>query len=46
MAMPDAAIAANLNKALDVEVNLLSQLTLNIILPVNNLSEAINLILG
>ncbi len=43
MAMPDAPIATNLNKAFDVEVNLFSQLTLNIILPVNNLPETIDL---
>jgi len=43
MTMPDTPIATNLNKALDVEVNLFSKLTLNIIPPVNNLSETINL---
>jgi hypothetical protein len=44
--MPDAPIATNLNKALDVEVNLFSQVTLNPIPPVNNLAEAINLFLS
>jgi len=44
MTMPDAPIATNLNKALDVEVNLLSQLTLNIIPPVDNLPETIDLL--
>jgi len=38
MTVPDTPIATNLNEALDVEVNLLSKVTLNIILPVNNLS--------
>jgi hypothetical protein len=46
MAMPHTSIAANLDQALDVKVNLLPELTLNSVLPINVLSEAINLILG
>jgi hypothetical protein len=44
MAMPDTPIATNLNETLDIEVNLFSQVTLNYILTVNNLPEAINLV--
>jgi hypothetical protein len=43
MTMPDTPIATNLSKAFDVEVNLFSKVTLNIIPPVNNLSQTINL---
>ena len=42
--MPYTPVATNLNKTLDVEVNLFSNLTLNLILPVNKLSDMINLI--
>jgi len=41
--VPDTPIAANFNKALDIKVNLSSKLSLNLMLPVNNLPEAINL---
>jgi hypothetical protein len=44
MPMPDTPIATNLNKALDIEVNLLPQFPFNIMLPVNNLSETIDLL--
>jgi len=44
MTMPDTPIATNLNKALDIEVNFLSKLPLNIIPPVNNLSDTIDLL--
>jgi hypothetical protein len=44
--MPDTPIAANLNQAFDIEVNLLAQLTLNIIPPLDNLPDAVNLILS
>jgi hypothetical protein len=44
--MSGAPIATNLNEALDVEVNLLSQVTLNGIPPVNNLPKTINLVLS
>jgi hypothetical protein len=44
VAMPDTTIATNLNKSLDIKVNLFSGVTLNSILPVNNLSELVNLI--
>jgi hypothetical protein len=44
--MPDASVAANLSEALDVKVNPFSKFTLNPILPVNKLTEAVNLILG
>jgi hypothetical protein len=43
MAVPHTPIAANFNQALDVEVNLFSQFPLNPKLPVNNLTETINL---
>jgi hypothetical protein len=44
--MPDTSIATNLDQALDIKVNLLPEFTLNPILPVNSLSEAVYLILG
>jgi len=44
MTVPDAPIAANLNETLDVKVNLLSKLTLNLILVVDELAETVNLI--
>jgi hypothetical protein len=44
MPMPAAPIATNLHKALDIEVNLLPQFPLDIILPVNNLPETIDLL--
>jgi len=43
MTMPDTPIAANLAEALDIKGDLFSKLTLNLILPVNKLSETINL---
>jgi len=43
MTMPDAPIAANLNETLNIKVNLLSKLTLNLILVVDKLAETINL---
>jgi len=46
MTMPDTPIATYLNKTLDIKVNLFSKLTLNLMLPVNNLSETINLFIG
>jgi hypothetical protein len=46
MAMSETSIAANLNQALNVKVNLFPKLTLNPVLPVNELPETINLILG
>jgi len=42
--MPDTPVATNLNKTFDVKVNLFPKLTLNPILPVNKLSDTINLI--
>jgi len=44
--MPDTAIATDLDKALDIKVNLFSKLALNPVLPVNSLTEAVNLIFG
>jgi hypothetical protein len=44
MAVPAAPIAANLNEALDVEVNFLPQLTLDIMPFVDNLPETIDLV--
>jgi hypothetical protein len=44
--MPDTAIAANLNKALDIEVNLFLKFTPNLILPVDKLTQAVNLVFG
>jgi len=44
MTMPGTPIATNLNKALDIEVNLLPKLPFNIMLPVNNLPETIDLL--
>jgi len=43
MTVSETPIAANFNKALDIEVNLSSKLPLNPILPVNNLPQTINL---
>jgi len=42
--MSGASVATNLNKTLDVKVNFLPQVTLNLKLTVNELSEAINLV--
>jgi hypothetical protein len=44
MAVPDTTVATNLNETLDIKVNLFSKFTLNLMLPVNNLSETINLV--
>ena len=46
MTMPETPIAANLDKALDVKVNLFSKFTLNPILATDKVSEAINLVIG
>jgi hypothetical protein len=46
MAVPAAAVATNLNEPLDIEVNLFPQLTFNPILTVDNLTQAVNLVLG
>jgi len=40
--MPATTIASNLNKALDVKSGLSPELTLNLILPVNDLSETVD----
>ena len=42
MAMSDAPVAANLNKALDVEVNFSPEFAFNLVLLVNNFSETVN----
>jgi len=42
--MPGTTVATNLNETLDIQVNLFSKFTLNLILPVNNLPETINLV--
>jgi len=44
--MSDTPIATNLDETLDIKVNLFSKLALNLIIMVNKLSEAINLIFG
>jgi len=44
MTMPDTSVAANLDEALNVKVNLFSKFSLNPILPVNKLAKTINLI--
>jgi hypothetical protein len=46
MAMPDTPIAANFHKAFDIKVDIFPKLSLNLMLPVNNLPEAINLLFG
>jgi len=46
MTMPETPIAANLDKTLDVKVNLFSKFTLNPILATDKVSEAINLVIG
>jgi hypothetical protein len=46
MAVPVTPIATNLDKALNVKVNLFSEVTLNPVLSVNYLPQAINLILS
>jgi hypothetical protein len=46
MPMPGTTVATNLNEPLDIQVNLFSKFTLNLILPVNNLPETINLVFG
>jgi hypothetical protein len=46
MAMPHTAVAANFNKPSDILVNLSPKFPLNPILPVNNLTKAINLTVG
>jgi len=43
MPMPGTPIATNFDEALDIKVNLFSKLALNLILPVNKLSETISL---
>jgi len=42
--MSATPITTNLNKTLNIKVNLFFKLTLNLILMVNNLSETINLL--
>ena len=42
--MPETAVTANFNEALDIKVNFFPEVTLNLILPVNNLPETVNLI--
>jgi len=42
MTVPTTPVAANLDETLNVEVNLFSKLTLNLVLSVNQLSESIN----
>jgi hypothetical protein len=42
--MPGTTVATNLNETLDIQVNLFPKFTLNLILPVNNLPETINLV--
>jgi hypothetical protein len=44
--MSDTPIATNLGETLDIKVNIFSKLALNLIIMVNELSEAINLIFG
>jgi len=44
--MPDAPIAPNFSKTLDVKVNLFSKLPFNLILPVNKLSETVDFLFG
>jgi len=44
--MPETPVAANLDEALDVEVNLFSKVTLNPVLVVNHFPELINLVIG
>jgi hypothetical protein len=44
--MPVAPVAANLGKALDVETHFFPELALNPILPVNILSEPVDLVFG
>jgi hypothetical protein len=44
--VPEPAVAANLDEALDVEVNLFSELALNAIVFIDNLAEPVELILG
>jgi len=46
MSMPATTIAANFHESLDIEVMLLPELTLNMKLPVNKLSDAIYLTLS
>jgi len=44
MTMPDTPIATDINEALDIKGNLFSKLSLNLMLPVDKLAEAINLL--
>jgi len=46
MTMSETAIAANLNQALDIEINLFSKFTLNPILLVYNLPETVDFFLS
>jgi hypothetical protein len=46
MTMPGTSITTNLNKAFNIKVNRFSKLTLNPVLPVNKLTETINLFFG
>jgi len=46
MTMPETPVAANLNKTLDIKVNLFSEFTLNHELSADKVSEAINFIIG
>jgi hypothetical protein len=40
--MPDTSVAPDLSEALEIKVNFFSQLTLNPVLVVNKLSEAVD----
>jgi len=46
VAVPVTPVAANLSKALDVEADLFLEFTFDPILPVNVLSEPVDLLLG
>jgi hypothetical protein len=45
MPMPNTSVATNLNETTNIKVNLFPKFTLNLILPVNDLSKTINLAL-
>ena len=46
MTVPETPVAAYLNEALDIKVNLFPEVTFNLAFPVNNLPEAVNFFLG
>jgi len=46
MTVPDTPIATNFHKALDIKVDLSSEFSLNLILPVNDLPNLINFLLS